>query len=261
MADAWSSVEPGGEPVDGERIKRELALYIGPNADRYLKAFELTGKGGIAYRTSWHWPAALALIPWLFYRKLYLFGALLSLAIIGSIALFPDLPNALYTSVHLAFALAVKSLYLAVGLKSIEKADERGHEGAEREAYLEKAGGTSVPGAVMGSAGLVAGVLALVYVALQPAELPGCDDPAVRALAADLSAQIATEAGLPDHTMSVHEFKELRASDPDTTRRCQMTARAGERSARVVFTILWEDEDTGEFRMLMGRLKIKSLFE
>ncbi len=278
MADAWNGAEPGAEPIDGERIKRELGLYIGPNADQYLKAFELTGKGGIAYRTSWHWPAALVPVPWLFYRKLYIPGTLLVFALVALALLFPNFPG---VALGVFFGLVAKSFYLDIGLGKLKKADANGREGPEREAYLKKAGGVSIPGAVLGSA-IMASAIALAVPApeivepprgeaRQPpdeadppmgeAELPGCDDPTIRTLAAELSARIATEAGLPGHILSVDAFKELRASDPETTRRCQMTAGAHGKSARVVFTILWEDEGRGEVQILMGRLKIQSLFE
>ncbi len=282
MADAWNGAKPddgsGGEPIDGERIKRELALFIGPNADRYLTALNLTDKGTNAHKTSWHWPALLVPYPWVFYRKLYVPGTLLLFALVALGLLFPNFPG---VALGVFLALVAKSFYIDFGLNKLKKADARGLEGPEREAYLKKAGGVSIPGAILGSA-IMASAIALVILVPEEgelptgeaelatgkaepppgeAELPACDDRTIRELAAELSARIATEAGPPGAALSVDEFKELRASDPETTRRCQMTARASGKTARVVFSILWEDEDRGQVRIVMGRLKIQSLFE
>jgi hypothetical protein len=105
MVDAWTGAKPeGGAPgghIDGERIKRELALFIGPNANRYLKALKLTDKGTVVLQLSWHWQAAFLLIPWLFYRKLYVFGVLLFVAIGVSAVLFPDIPVVVYANGYL----------------------------------------------------------------------------------------------------------------------------------------------------------------
>jgi hypothetical protein len=156
--------------------------------------------------------------------------------------------------------LWVKSVYLDFGIRRIKKADARGLEGPEREAYLQKAGGTSVSGAILGTA-IMASVVALPFLALMRRDLPACDDPSVRELATELSARLATQAGPLGAVLAVDEFKELRASDPETTRRCQMTARANGKTARVVFSIMWEDEDKSQVGIVMSGLKIQALFE
>lgn len=57
----------------------ELGDYVGPNFSAYRHKFqELIANQG-NYSFHWHWPAFFLAFPWLLYRKMYLFAALLVL--------------------------------------------------------------------------------------------------------------------------------------------------------------------------------------
>lgn len=55
----------------------DLQIFIGKNADKYLKRFASFKKGGNdGFAVTWHWPAFFVPFWWLIYRKQYLLAAL-----------------------------------------------------------------------------------------------------------------------------------------------------------------------------------------
>jgi hypothetical protein len=140
---------------DHENIRRELAIYFGPNADVFLHTYEkmrakaLRGSGRY-YVQTWNWPVFVTSFVWFFYRRLYLFGAVVFLMPIVLSLLFGDIGLA---GMWGAFAILSKSMYVQIALHRVLKANRLGLTGAEREDYLRRAGGTSW------LAGILAGAL------------------------------------------------------------------------------------------------------
>ena len=64
------------EPSEQARARADLAAFFGPHADSYLAVYDKMRRRSSDWVASWSWPGFLAPVPWLFYRKLYLYGAL-----------------------------------------------------------------------------------------------------------------------------------------------------------------------------------------
>ena len=109
------------------------------------------------YVPTWNWAAFFAAFPWLFYRKMYVFGTLLIFVppLLGY--LFGITGNA---GVAAGLAVSTKSLYVQLAMRRLQKADNLGLIGEERQTYLRRAGGVSV------LAGVLAGLLYAVLIGL-----------------------------------------------------------------------------------------------
>ncbi|NBJ11365.1 DUF2628 domain-containing protein [Microvirga arsenatis] len=133
---------------------RLLAAFVGPNHEVYRRALEKMRAKDPALRKlplTWCWPAFLITLPWLLYRKLYgwaagLIGAVLALSII-----FPSLSSTGTLGAYAGLAMMAKPLYVQYALKRIGKLRSRAASEEELEALVQKAGGVSVPGAVIGT--------------------------------------------------------------------------------------------------------------
>ncbi len=76
--------DPGSGTDEKRELRRRLEIFLGENPDVYLEFYdkyylEFYGKyfkEGEKHPSalSWHWPALLVTLPWLWYRKLYLWG-------------------------------------------------------------------------------------------------------------------------------------------------------------------------------------------
>jgi hypothetical protein len=109
---------------------------------------------------AWSWPVFFGSFTWFFYRKMYLYGAMLIFLPI----IFAYLFGSAGGSVPIIFAVWAKGWYVRAGLERIIKADRLGLTDAERSDYLQRAGGVSVPAGIF--AGFVyACLLALVIFA------------------------------------------------------------------------------------------------
>ncbi len=140
-------------------VRSDLVRFFGPRHLAFLRFYERTlqvpSKRRLLVR-SWSWPAFFLGFAWFFYRKMYVAGAAwffvpVILSVLGgrgTIALWA------------LMAMQAKSLYLSTALKRIGRADELGLSGAERAAYLQRAGGISIAG------GFLAGTLLLMLIGL-----------------------------------------------------------------------------------------------
>ena len=105
---------------------------------------------------TWNWPAFLGSFTWFFYRKMYLYGAMIIILPIILGYLFGSAGSAL----PILFAIWAKAWYVTCALNRIVKADKLGLTGGERTDYLQRAGGVSLP------AGIFAGLLYAALLAL-----------------------------------------------------------------------------------------------
>lgn len=126
----------------------DLVRYIGPNAASYICRSKAGSATGLA---RWHWPAFLATVPWLFYRKMYAGGLILvSLPVLLDLVV----PGGLFLGwtfvTGLAAGLFGKQWYLDHAKRRVRDARRLYPAGPHRSAFLRHAGGTSIPGAVLG---------------------------------------------------------------------------------------------------------------
>ncbi|MGE5538747.1 MAG: hypothetical protein ACM30I_09010 [Gemmatimonas sp.] len=129
--------------ADPQALRADLATYFGPRAASYLAAYEKVRKQVVEKRRwvqLWSWPAFLLGFVWMFYRKIYIWGALLFLLPIVAAVVFGTSGMA-----GLAGVLGVlgKRMYVEAGLSRISKANALGLTGQERTDYLSRAGGVS----------------------------------------------------------------------------------------------------------------------
>ena len=78
-----NTADLSSEPLDEEVLR----LYIGKNADRYLKKFRAfqTGKEG-SFVVTWNWPAFWLGFIWMLYRKMYLWALIAFILVLTPIA-------------------------------------------------------------------------------------------------------------------------------------------------------------------------------
>ena len=152
MADT-ATMRDNVEQSDQARIRADLAAFFGPHADSYLRVYDKMRLRSKAWVASWSWPSFFAPVPWLFYRKLYLYGAL-CFAIPAAIAWLFDATMA--GGATIVIAVSAKAWYVAAGLRRIAEADRLELEGEERRTYLRHMGGVSP------AAGWLVGILHIV---------------------------------------------------------------------------------------------------
>lgn len=158
-----------GPGTDEPPLLQDLVRFIGPNAAAYLPQARPFPPGpanaGNAFPrnplSGWHWPAFLATVPWLFYRKMYAGGIIL---VSAPVLLNLVVPGGLFFGWALLIALVAglfaRRWYLDHARRRI--LDARGFfpDTRRRIAFLRRAGGVSVPGAILGSAIEIATVTA-----------------------------------------------------------------------------------------------------
>jgi hypothetical protein len=159
-----SSAKPGSEDCGSERDRalflRDLVRFIGPNAASYLPharrflAGTVDAKNAFLHNPlfSWHWPAFLATVPWLFYRKMYAGGIVL---VSAPVVLNLIVPGGLFLGWALLIALVAglfgRRWYLDHARRRISDAHRTFPDGQHKVAFLRQTGGVSVPGAILGS--------------------------------------------------------------------------------------------------------------
>jgi len=156
------AAEVAHAPIGNLRHETLLTDFIGPRAPIYLAHYQRTESLDVPATAparekpnraiSWHWPAFVLTIPWLFYRKMYLGGIVLVILPV----LFDHIaPGSLFFGSGLLIAICTglyaKSWYLAHARGKIDRATERFSELDQRIAYIRHAGGVSIPGAVFGA--------------------------------------------------------------------------------------------------------------
>ncbi|HWT96380.1 MAG TPA: hypothetical protein VN229_02155 [Terriglobales bacterium] len=141
----------------------DLRDFIGPNAESYLRSYDLKTKRG---RAGFSWAAAFIPLPWLMYRKMYgAAGALL----LGGLVISFLLPHmSAGAGIGAVFGVMGKQLYFSHADAKIKKISARQLPTEEHVAVISRAGGISWLGAALGSIITVAGVLAVLYTAHSP---------------------------------------------------------------------------------------------
>jgi hypothetical protein len=147
---------------DQQGVREDLAIFFGPRAEIYLDVYEKLRNTAPAQRMrlrTWSWPAFLGSFTWFFFRKMYLYGAML----IFMPLLFGYLLGTAGSALPVLFAIWGKPWYVNSALGRVAKADQLGLSGTDRADYLRRAGGVSWPAGIF--AGLIYGFLLAIVIA------------------------------------------------------------------------------------------------
>jgi hypothetical protein len=143
--------------TDLSQLEEDLRIFFGPNAETFLDLWSrLRAPGG--GKVGIYWVSFVAPLVWLLYRKMYLTAAALTITPVA-IGLF--LPSgALLKTIGVAFAIlgGLGPRFYVQGAEATIK-DIRAQARTEEEAQADigKAGGVSVPGALIGALMMLAG--------------------------------------------------------------------------------------------------------
>jgi hypothetical protein len=130
------------ERPDQARVRDDLAAFFGPQGEAYLRVYDKMREGSKNWVISWSWPVFFAPVVWLFYRKLYLYGAL-CLFVPIAIALVFDQSAGIAIGSAVVMAVSAKAWYVSAGLRRIAEADQLELLGNERSDFLRRTGGVS----------------------------------------------------------------------------------------------------------------------
>lgn len=132
-----------------------LRLFVGKNADRFLAVHHFqTGSATVKKNGALDFinvPAAFFSVAWCFYRKLYLEGVAVLLIPAVFVYLFPDAMIQFYTGWAVLVSAAANSYYVSRSLRKIRGIEGRAIPQMDRDEIIRGAGGTSIPGAVLGT--------------------------------------------------------------------------------------------------------------
>jgi Protein of unknown function (DUF2628) len=149
--------ENGAEFSSVNSKERLLKLFVGPNADTFLKVhYDLNAN---KFPKSFNWVAFLFPMPWLFYRKMYLWGIALLLIPTILYTVFPDLPD-VNIAVGGIFLIMGNRFYIESATKKIKKIEALGLSPEELDERIRNTGGVSKAGAIFG------GIIMISMVAL-----------------------------------------------------------------------------------------------
>lgn len=148
-----------GAPASEMPADQDLLAFVGTNGRYYLDAWRDAERGS---RPRWNWGAGIFGPGWFFYRKMYKAGVLLLLAFgIGDVAidvllglLGISLPRSsiwlLDGAIHVVFGFIGNQLYLRRAIAVIRSLPTQEPNPTKRRFDLQRAGGTSVVGALLG---------------------------------------------------------------------------------------------------------------
>jgi len=137
----------------------DLRDFIGPNAERYLRAYDLR-QARRRFLGGFSLAAAFIPLAWLMYRKMYIAAGILLLGslIIGLV--MPDIGPGV--GIAGAFGVLGKTLYLSHAESRLRKIGARHLPLAEHIALLKRAGGVSWVGGAIGAVIMAGCVLAAI---------------------------------------------------------------------------------------------------
>jgi Protein of unknown function (DUF2628) len=161
---SWGRLAQSASPQVEESPQRTaMRAFIARGEAPYLRhyeklchrreqAAEAWPEGGLPFAFSWHWPAFVVTIPWMFYRKMYTGGIILV-----ALPVFLDhlLPGSLFLGSGMLIAVLAgfcgKSWYLEHAARRLAKARRLYPSEAAQAAYLARASGVSLSAGVFGA--------------------------------------------------------------------------------------------------------------
>jgi hypothetical protein len=146
--------------ADDLQQRSDLALFVGPNVEKFVSFFGSAGRRRISRWACW--PGFFFPVAWFMYRKMYGWAALAcALPILAGVMNFGPFRPALAGLPTLVGVLG-RRVYLAGARRTIARvrASLSGRPEEELRETLAHAGGVSIPGAIIGGA-IVLGVFAI----------------------------------------------------------------------------------------------------
>lgn len=258
------SADDGDAPARDERTL--LAMFVGPNAERYLMIYD-SNYGGQAARKVFsrakaNFIAGFFPLPWFFYRKLYLEGTALILLPFLLGYLFPNFAGKGISGMFVAIIIIANDYYVNRALRKIARIEKSGEPIEKRDARIRRAGGVSIAGAVVGAvifAG-TAGLAILVKFApqyLKPTAmaLPPCDAPQIKTMVSQVVHNNDVAPWMNNPAFKHMNFEETEPAT-DSTRQCSFTIVANGQSIPLHFTIQWNDAGKKQVKVeVHGRLR------
>lgn len=142
----------------------EMASFLGPNADRFAKAWSATHtkalEKGAGISLSWCWPAFFFGFAWFLYRRMWAMGVVLLAIPVALGFILPGRGGA--PAIGVITAIYAKSLLTQYGVTRIAKIKAAG--GGYDE--IAAAGGVSVAGGVVGGVIIAVFLTAIVAAAV-----------------------------------------------------------------------------------------------
>ena len=199
--------EPGDDDL--------LCIFVGPvHAHYFAEAFRGFAEGG---SVKWNWPALFATLPWLLYRKLWLYSFAYAFSIpmvliaIGFAAIFVvdrELGYLVYYVLYFVVGVVlapmfVTRLYYGHARKKIANIKARTQAGEEQRLEIARAGSTSVIGIVV-SAFVMAVPLIGIFAAIS---IPAYHDMGVRGQVAEgLNVSMRAKVAVAEYFSENNEF-------------------------------------------------------
>lgn len=269
------STERVGSAGDPD-FMRALEVFIGPNADAYLRHYLATRSSGRRTLRGLSWPAFFVPLPWMLYRKLYLEAiGMLAAAVFAAYALpqfFPEYGRNATMGLWVGFAVVAKSIYLLRAERRVRAIVARNLPPAEHDAALRRAGGVSIIGAVMGSVLMLAGLVlsiaggtgsghladrfmtraasgATAPSVPSTAGVPACNAASVRDLVADLIGRVGRQKGRNFGDARLGRAREVQYEEGANERYCAISFVADSGRYEMDFSIQPSQETPGKFRV------------
>jgi hypothetical protein len=154
MSDSKSDEEAEAN-VEVNPYRTVIAIFIGRNAEKFLKVYDKTSGDLSKVAIGWIWPAFFVAFPWMLYRKLYIeagvyFCCSLALALVA-----PTAGTAVGIVLSIMAAMLGKSYYLQKADRKIKLGLDEGGDLDAVEQRIAQAGGVSKVAAWVGAVFMV----------------------------------------------------------------------------------------------------------
>lgn len=160
---AESEAESETKAVPDRTEEQLLRLFFGRNAERFLIYLHAERDKSNLFWTRMNFITFLAPVAWYFYRRMYLYGALIFLLPIVLTLLIPKLPHSALTGFGAALAVMSNQIYFHYARNKVARIEKRSDLPAEaRDALIQRSGGTSILGAILGSVLTIAIMLLVI---------------------------------------------------------------------------------------------------
>jgi hypothetical protein len=172
-----------------------------------------------------------------------------------ALILIPVLLDAVYgfgTQMGIALAALIaawgKPLVIERAERKVRQLDGLGLVSQHSIEWLRRAGGVSLPGALLGAL-LTLASFGLYLYGNFPAQLPGCAAPMVRATVLDIARDNAEQTGLPADQVELADVRQdgLAGSGPGPSRLCSAELRAVAGRVPVEYQIFWQSRGEGRY--------------
>ena len=125
-SDSGDAVEGESAAKVGDPYRAVLAIFIGPNAEKFLKVYDKTGGDLSRVPVGWLWASGFVPFPWLLYRKLYLEAAVFYVCSFGLSFVAPIVGTAIGFVLGVLIVLLGKSYYLQKADRKIKRILDEG---------------------------------------------------------------------------------------------------------------------------------------